>query len=329
MTDRIPTTSHSAGIRALVARHPVTAFLIMVFSIAYPVMSLLALAVHGIIPGGALLERLPFPPDEVAGLLLTMCALLPSALFVTWAADGRPGVLHLFKRMARWRFGVGWWLAVLAGLPLLTVVSALILGDSLASVDPVKLVWDQLRLLLINFILVNLWEETAWAGVMQTRLEQRYNIFVAAVLTAVPFGFVHLPLAFLSDVTIASVLISLVFFLLLGLILRQLVGVILRGSRDSVLAAGLMHSVFNRTNNGNGISADLLDGELYRVAILIAVVVLLAALALAVGRYRLSRAYRLELDLNSEPTANRTESSSQQPADFQTDSASDRRSAER
>jgi hypothetical protein len=115
----------------------------------------------------------------------------------------------------------------------------------------------------------------------------------------------------------------------LGLILRQLVGVILRGSRDSVLAAGLMHSVFNRTNNGNGISADLLDGELYRVAILIAVVVLPAALALAVGRDRLSRAYRLELDLNSEPTANRTESSSQQPADFQTDSASDRRSAER
>src|SRR5215217_9495803 len=156
MTDRIPTTPHSAGIRDLVARHPVSAFLIMVFSIAYPVMSLLALAVHGIIPGGALLERLPFPPDEVAGLLLTMCALLPSALFVTWAADGRPGVLHLFKRMARWRFGVGWWLAVLAGLPLLTVVSALILGDSLASVDPVKLVWDQLRLLLINFILVNL-----------------------------------------------------------------------------------------------------------------------------------------------------------------------------
>src|SRR5215217_1308180 len=91
MTDRIPTTPHSAGIRDLVARHPVSAFLIMVFSIAYPVMSLLALAVHGIIPGGALLERLPFPPDEVAGLLLTMCALLPSALFVTWAADGRPG----------------------------------------------------------------------------------------------------------------------------------------------------------------------------------------------------------------------------------------------
>jgi uncharacterized protein len=46
------------------------------------------------------------------------------------------------------------------------------LGGSLESIDPVGLFWDQLRLLLINFILVNLWEETAWAGVMQTRLER-------------------------------------------------------------------------------------------------------------------------------------------------------------
>src|SRR5215217_45241 len=329
MTDRTTTTPHPVGIRAFVGRRPVAAFLIMAFAIAYPVMALPALAVHRVIPGGQLLDRLPFPKDEIAGLMLTMFALLPSALFVTWAADGRQGIIRLFERVVRWRFGIGWWLAVLAGLPVLTVVFTLILGGSLESIDPVRLFWEQLRLLLINFILVNLWEETAWAGVVQTRLERRYNIFVAAVLTAAPFGFVHLPLAFLSDVTIASVLISLVFFLLLGLILRQLVGVTLRGSRDSVLAAGLMHSVFNRTNNGNGISADLLDGVLYRVAILIAVVVLLAALALAVGRYRLSRAYRLELDLNSEPTANRTESSSQQPAHFQTDSPSDRRSAER
>jgi membrane protease YdiL (CAAX protease family) len=191
MTDRSTTTLPPAGIRGFATRHPVTAFLIMAFGIAYPVMSLLALAVHRVIPGGRLLDRLPFPPDEITGLMLTMLALLPSALFVTWAADGRPGIVGLFKRIVRWRFGVGWWLAVLAGLPVLTVVSTLILGGSLESIDPVRLVWDQLRLLLINFILVNLWEETAWAGVMQTRLARRHNIFVAAVLTAVPFGFIH------------------------------------------------------------------------------------------------------------------------------------------
>src|SRR4029453_15043153 len=135
MTDRSATTPHPAGIRAFVARRPVTAFLIMAFAIAYPVMSLPALAVHGGIPGGPLLDRLPFPPDEIAGLMLTMFALLSSALFVTWAANGRQGIISLFKRVARWRFGVGWWLAVLAGLPVLTVVFTLILGGSLKSID--------------------------------------------------------------------------------------------------------------------------------------------------------------------------------------------------
>jgi uncharacterized protein len=298
MTDRNTTTPHPTGIRAFVAGRPVTAFLILAFAIAYPLMALVALAVHRVIPGRSLLDRLPVPPDEIAGLTLTMFALLPSALFVTWAANGRPGLIRLFRRIVRWRFGVGWWLAVLAGLPVLTVIFTLILGGSLESIDPVPLFWNQLRLLLINFILVNLWEETAWAGVVQTLLEDRYNIFVAAALTAVPFGFIHLPLAFLSEVTLASVLISLAAYILLGLFLRPLVGVVLRGSRDSVLAAGLMHSVFNRTNNDNGIAAALLNGERYRVGILIAVVVLIAALALIAGRRRLSKVYRVELDAN-------------------------------
>jgi len=279
-----------------VRRRPITAFLMMAFGIAYPVMALVALAVHRVIPGGPLLDRLPFPPDEIAGLMLTMLALLPSALFVTWAADGRPGIVSLFRRIARWRFGIGWWLAVLAGLPALTVASTLILGGSLESVDPVGLIWNQLRLLLINFILVNLWEETAWAGVMQTRLERRYNIFAAAALTALPFGFIHLPLAFLGEISVASVLISLAAYILLGLFLRPLIGTVLRGCCDSLLAAGLMHSVFNRTNNDNGIAATLLNGELYRLGILIAVVVLIALLALLAGRRRLTKTYRLELD---------------------------------
>jgi uncharacterized protein len=125
MADHSTTTPNRAGIRAFVARRPMTAFLIMAFGIAYPVMGLVAIAVHRVIPGGLLLDRLPFPPDEFAGLMLTMFALLPSALFVTWAADGRPGIAGLFKRIARWRFGIGWWLAVLAGLPVLTVVLTL------------------------------------------------------------------------------------------------------------------------------------------------------------------------------------------------------------
>ena len=73
-----------------------------------------------------------------------------------------------------------------------------------------------------------------------------------------------------------------------------------------------MHSVFNRTNNENGIAAALLNGDLYRLGILIAVIVLIAALALLAGRRRLSRAYRLDLDANPGRMAGRRSNSSAQ-----------------
>ena len=57
-----------------------------------------------------------------------------------------------------------------------------------------------------------------------------------AVHRVIPGGWLlDLPLAVLSEIIIASVLISLAAYILLGLFLRPLVGVVLRGSRDSLL----------------------------------------------------------------------------------------------
>ena len=90
---------------------------------------------HGMIPGRLLPARLHIAPHELAGLLLTITGLLPTAMVVTWAADGRAGVRRLLGRMLRWRIGVRWWLLVLAGLPVLTVGLALLFGDSLESIE--------------------------------------------------------------------------------------------------------------------------------------------------------------------------------------------------
>src|SRR4030095_10135259 len=129
-----PTTTYTEGKRATgfrgwTARHPLTAFLVIVFAVVYPVMALPILASHGLIPGGGLLDRLPIAPDEVAGLLLTLAGLLPATLYVTWATEGRDGLRRRLSRMVRWRVGAGWWLLVLTGLPVLTVGIAMLLGD--------------------------------------------------------------------------------------------------------------------------------------------------------------------------------------------------------
>jgi membrane protease YdiL (CAAX protease family) len=278
------------------ADHPVAAFLIIVFVIAYPVMGLIALAAHRMIPGAAVLTRLPIPADEVAGLLLTLGALLPAAVFVTWTADGRPGVLTLLHRIARWRFSLLWWSLVVTSLPLLTVGLGLLLGDAPRPVDPLSLLRRQLPLLLTNLLLVNLWEETAWAGVLQTRLEQRHNLFLAAALTAIPFGFAHWPLAWLEPTaTTTSVLLALPAYLLLGLLVRPLFGLTLRGTGNSLLAVALTHSVLNRTQNPNGVAAQVLDGHLYQLGVLVALLALTGLLTVGL-RHKLSRSYRDHLD---------------------------------
>jgi uncharacterized protein len=83
--------------------------------------------------------------------------------------------------------------------------------------------------------------------------------------------------------------VGLVIYLAVGVIFRSMIGVFLQGTRGSVLVVAVLHSVFNRTNNENGIAAGLLDGDGRRLATLLAVTVLTAAIVAVI---RLRRAGR-------------------------------------
>ena len=64
----------------------------MGFAIAYPVMSLPIMASHGVIPDGWMPQAPGLDTERIASVLLVFVALLPAAMWVTWAADGRAGV---------------------------------------------------------------------------------------------------------------------------------------------------------------------------------------------------------------------------------------------
>jgi membrane protease YdiL (CAAX protease family) len=77
----------------------------------------------------------------------------------------------------------------------------------------------QLGSIALAVVVINLWEETVWAGFFQTRLEARFNFIVAAVLTTLPFAGVHVPLLFLDDqVSPRSVLTGIGGLLILGIV---------------------------------------------------------------------------------------------------------------
>jgi CAAX protease family protein len=109
--------------------------LVIALGLSWLLFSMPILAFHGVIPGANL-------PVEVFALASTLLILLPMALWVTSITDGRPGLQALFSRVVRWRFGIGWWLVVLFGLPVIALVLGLIFGGSLQTAH--------LGMLLIN-----------------------------------------------------------------------------------------------------------------------------------------------------------------------------------
>jgi hypothetical protein len=79
-------------------------------------------------------------------------------------------------------------------------------------------------------------------------------------------------------------------------VFRPMLAVFLHGGRDSVLLVAVVHSLFNRTNNDNGVLAGLTaSGGANGGAVLLTAVAVTVAAALVLRR-RLGRAYRVELD---------------------------------
>src|SRR5215203_3163910 len=243
-----------AGIRGWVARRPLTGFLVIALGLSWLLFSIPVLAFYGVIPGANL-------PVEVFALASTLLIMLPAALWVTWITDGRAGVRALFGRVFRWRFSIGWWLVVLFGLPVIALLLGLIFGGSLHTADLGPVLIKQLGSIALAVVVINLWEETVWAGFFQTRLEARFNFVLAAVLTALPFAGVHVPLLLLDDqVSALSVLRGIAGLLILGIVIRLLMGVMLRAALDSVLAVGILHQIFDASNNNGAVVDSLLDG---------------------------------------------------------------------
>jgi uncharacterized protein len=119
-----------------------------------------------------------------------------------------------------------------------------------------------------------------WAGFFQTRLESRFTIVIAAALTAVPFAGVHAPLLLIGDhISALSVLKGIAGLLILGVLVRLMIGVGLRAAADSVLAVGVLHAVFDASNNNGALVDSVLDGTDAGNVTTVAMVVYTAAVA--------------------------------------------------
>lgn len=204
---------------------------------------------------------------------LVFLGLLAPALVVTRLADGPGAVRRLLGRAFDWRFSLRRWAVVLFAVPLLTLALAGVSGD--LSTPEGGWAWMAgtylFATLVFGALVVNLWEETAWAGFLQTRLTARHGLLVAAALTAVPFAIVHIPLYLVGDPSRTEVVTGLAILFVLAPVYRLLVGMHLVDTGGSVLAAGVQHASWNASGNLAAVDGDW--------QVLVAVVVLTAAMA--------------------------------------------------
>lgn len=266
---------------ALVARHPVTTSLVAMFGVGWTLM----------IP--AALTGLPIEPFLLATVLLGQ---LGGSVLVAAATGGRAAVRELFARVLRWRVHPGLWLLAVLGIPAaaLALTTVAFGPGALRSVltDPaIGLGWLASLAILP---LVNLWEETAWAGTVQERLTERHGPVRGAALTGLGFALLHLPLQLGG--TVRSFLTGMAALFVVAFPFRLVAGWLYARSGRSILLVATFHAAFNATNNGSLLRAAAGQGDRTLIATVPWIVVGVAAAGiLLVGRRGAARDRRRRL----------------------------------
>jgi membrane protease YdiL (CAAX protease family) len=278
-----------------VRHHPVAAYLALALTSSYLLLTVMVLIERGVLPGRDLPDTVGAGMEEAASLVLVL-TLVSSALVITQLEGGPAATTNLLRRAVRWRVPVRWWAVAVLALPVTSLLLALVLGDQFTTPSTGTLGREVVSI-AVALLLVNISEETAWAGFLQTRLERRHRFLVASLLTAVPFALVHLPIRVVArEITgLEDVVGNLIALLIISAIIRTLLGVVMRGALNSVLLVAVTHTFFNRSNNPDGIGADLVTGEARSLAALLASLLLTVVLCV-VMRKGLTRDQRLALD---------------------------------
>src|SRR6266702_5055287 len=235
---------HSA-LRRLLARHPVAAFLVMVYAVTIAVVLPPVLTRHDIWPFG---QALSDPLGHIFG------SAVPAFLVIA-AMHGRAGVRDLARRCLRWRVGPQWYLFALLSVPVGVVVCA----SAIFGLAPLHALLDKWPLLftvvvpqlLLFIVFSNGPEEIGWMGFLQARLQERYGPLLASVVVTLPFALYHLPGLMVDEgfglAQLHLALVELGVIAILQLFGRVVMMWLYNTTTHSVLLVGMFHSAFDVT----------------------------------------------------------------------------------
>ncbi|MBR0555131.1 CPBP family intramembrane metalloprotease [Ciceribacter sp. L1K23] len=175
-----------------------------------------------------------------------------SGLYWAWLTGGREGLRRLVRRIAFWRIGWGWQMAVWLGPFALLVIAQLVARANGAEVTPGELAPSAeypAMPVAIYWVAVLFFygfgEEIGWRGFALPMLQERFSPFMATLGVAAIWAVWHWPLFFFSpglSALGAGGIAGWAASLLTGAFLLT---VILNGTGGSVFAAAVFHATMD------------------------------------------------------------------------------------
>ena len=199
--------------------------------------------------------------------ILAVYAPTISAIVVTSFIDGAAGIRRLLARFLLWRIGIRWYLAILVGIPMLSVIAMLLnaaftqtplsidhwyqlfllgpTGHWIVDAAAAGGLWSVVRVLIGSFFADPgpLGEELGWRGFALPRLLKDRSALSAGIILGIIWGVWHLP-AFLIGGTPQNSM-SFPFFMIGAVGISVLMTWAFKGTGGSVLATALIHWTFN------------------------------------------------------------------------------------
>lgn len=246
----------ASSIGQWIHRHPVPAFLVMVYGLSWSFFLPSLLSQRGI---GLLPFDVPLKPFI---LLASILGLTLPAFIVTRVTNGRDGVRELRRRYTHWRVGFYWYVLALFGLPLACVLAA----SLWRGVAPLETLSNRPLLLFATFLplavsialIISFWEEGAWTAFLLPRLQDRWGPLGAAVVVNMCQALVHVPLIFIAGgltdggkIPVNQYWIYLSFLFVLTIPVRVLMTWLWNGTAGSLIVVALFHGAFNATSSEN------------------------------------------------------------------------------
>jgi membrane protease YdiL (CAAX protease family) len=183
--------------------HPLVAYFILAYALTWIFMVPVMLSQRGV---GML--NLPDPLLLVLFLVSTFSGPLPAAFIMTSVIDGSTGRQQLLRRMVQWRVGLGWYVLVLVGYPLIFLIGLTFYSGAapwIALIQKWPLIFTfYLPIAAIGIIFPGLGEEPGWRGFALPRLQQGYGPLAGSLILGLLHGLWHLPVYFIPGSILAG-----------------------------------------------------------------------------------------------------------------------------